>query len=138
MTRRRAELRTSEDALTGATWQAKGKNETVSRDGWETPSEWQKAMVELLRHQILLLAMKNGRAPLPVSPALWRGLQRQGFLSDAYDLGSIARRLLFLGDGRMLLAELRIRAGARPALEEESPKQMEIAGEDSLQLKEGR
>jgi hypothetical protein len=51
--------------------------------------------------------MKHGRAPLPVSPAVWKGLQRSGVLNDIYDLGSIARRLSFLGDGRLLLAELK-------------------------------
>jgi hypothetical protein len=92
-------------------------------------------MLELLRHQVLLLAMKNGRAPLPVSPSVWKGLQRQGVLNDLYELGSIGRRLLFLGDGRMLLAELKVR-GARRAPEEETAKQIEIAGEGSPQLKD--
>jgi len=93
-------------------------------------------MLELLRHQVLLLAMKNGRAPLPISPSLRKGLQRQGVLNDLYDLGSIARRLLFLGDGRMLLAELKARGGTRQAPEEETPKQMEIVGEGSPQPKD--
>lgn len=105
--------------LTEATWQAREENLAVSREGRESPSEWQRYMLELLRHQVLLLAMKNGRAPLPVSPSIWKGLQRQGVLNDLYDLGSIARRLLFLGDGRMLVAELKVRGGTRQAPEEE-------------------
>jgi hypothetical protein len=124
--------------LTEATWQAREENLAVSREGRESPSEWQSYMLELLRHQVLLLAMKNGRAPLPVSPSIWKGLQKQGVLNDLYDLGSIARRLLFLGDGRMLLAELKVRGGARQAPEKETAKQMEIAGGGSPQLKDER
>jgi hypothetical protein len=124
--------------LTEAAWQAREENLAVSRDGRESPSEWHKYMLELLRHQVLLLAMKNGRAPLPVSPSLRKGLQRQGVLIDLYDVGSIARRLLFLGDGRMLLAELKIRGVARRASDEDTAKQMKIAGEGSPQLKDER
>ena len=123
--------------MTEATWQAREENLAVSRDGRESPSEWHKYMLELLRHQVLLLAMKNGRAPLSVSPSLWKGLRRQGVLNDLYDLGSIARRLLFLGDGHILLAELRIRTGARPSAKEKTSKVMEIAGKDCSQLKDG-
>jgi hypothetical protein len=86
--------------------------------------------VGLLRHQVLLLAMKNGRAPLPISPALWKGLRRHGFLNDICDLGSLARRLLFLGDGRILLAELRVQAAAKPTAGEKTLKETEIATED--------
>jgi hypothetical protein len=124
--------------LTEATWQAREENLAVSREGRESPSEWQSYMLELLRHQVLLLAMKNGRAPLPVSPSIWKGLQKQGVLNDLYDLGSIARRLLFLGDGRMLLAELKVRGGARQAPEEETARQLGIAGGGSPQLKDER
>lgn len=83
-------------------------------------------MPGLLRHQVLLLAMKEGRAPLPVSPALWRSLQRQGFLNDLRNLGSIARRLLFLGDSRMLMMELRARGSANPPAKEKTSKEMEM------------
>ncbi len=95
-------------------------------------------MVGLLRHQVLLLAMKNGRAPLPISPALWKGLQRQGFLNDIYDLGSLARRLLFLGDGRILLAELRVQAAAKPTAEEKTLRKTEIARECCPQFEDER
>jgi len=71
-------------------------------------------MVHLLRHQIILLAMKHGRAPVSISPALRNGLARLGALNDLYDLGSIARRLSFLGDGRILLAELKTQLARRP------------------------
>jgi hypothetical protein len=87
-------------------------------------------MVFLLRQQIVLLAMKQGRAPLPVSTSLWKGLLRRGVLNDLDELGNIARRLSFLGDGRMLLAELKMRAAtARPA-RETLPKEGEITAED--------
>ena len=82
--------------------------------------------------------MKNGRAPLPISPALSKGLQRQGFLNDVYDLGSLARRLLFLGDGRILLAELRVQAAAKPTAEEKTPKEMENAKQSRPQFEEER
>ena len=89
--------------------------------------------VSLLRHQVLLLAMKAGRAPLPVPEALLKGLQKQGFLNDIYDLGSIARRLLFVGDGRILLAELRKQGAVKPPAEEKSSKQVETSSSHRLQ-----
>lgn len=70
-------------------------------------SEWRRSMIGLLRQHILLLAVKQGRAPLPLSRALCGALLRQGVLNDLHALGNIARRLLFLGDGRMLLAEIK-------------------------------
>jgi len=87
-------------------------------DGQTGPCELQKTMVLLLRHQVVLLAMKDGRAPLPVSPALWRGLLRRGVLNDLYELGNIARRLSFLGDERMLLAELKFRTATKSPVRE--------------------
>jgi hypothetical protein len=87
-------------------------------------------MVHLLRHQIVLLAMKQRRAPLPVSPALWKGRVRLGAPNGLYDLGSIARRLSFLGDERILLAELKPRAGTKPHVEEPEAKEIKIVEED--------
>lgn len=92
--------------------------------------EWRKTMVHLLRHQIVLLAMKQRRAPLPVSPALWKGLVRLGALNDLYDLGSIARRLSFLGDHRILLAELKAQAGTKSHAEGPEAKEIKIVEED--------
>jgi hypothetical protein len=80
--------------------------------------EWPNTIAPLLGDRVVLLAMKHGRAPLSVSPALSKGLRRLGVLNDLYDLGSIARRLSFLGDGQILLAELKMRATIRPAMEE--------------------
>lgn len=70
------------------------------------PSEIGKIVAPLLGHLVALLAMRSGRAPLPVSPALWKGLLRRGHVNSLEDLGYFARRYLFLGDERMLLAEL--------------------------------
>ena len=83
----------------------------------------------LLRHQVVLLAMKHGRAPLPVSPALWKGLLRRGVPGDIFELGTIARRLSFLGDGHMLLAELQIRTATAQPVREPLSKESEIAAE---------
>jgi hypothetical protein len=95
-------------------------------------------MVGLLRHQVLLLAMKAGRAPLPVSPALWRGLQRYGLLDHIYDIGSVARRLLFVGDARILLAELRRQNGPHTGAEKTDAKEIEISAEDRPKFQDAR
>ena len=58
--------------------------------------------------------MEQGRAPLPVSPALWKGLVRLGYPDQVGDLDDLARRFLFLGDERTLLAELSRRPVAAP------------------------
>ena len=92
-------------------------------------SDWQIADLHLLWYHVVLLAMKHGRAPLPVSPAIWRALWRQGVLNDLYDLGSIARRLSFLGDGRLLLAELKLGTATRSPREQIMSKEIEIIGE---------
>lgn len=60
-----------------------------------------------LTQWVALLAMKYGRAPLPVSRGLKRALMRQGIADDPAELGDLARRYLFLGDAQMLLAESR-------------------------------
>ena len=82
--------------------------------------------------------MKHGRAPLPVSSSLWRVLLRQGFLNDLDELGNIARRFSFLGDERMLLAELRMRAGTTTPAAERLRSETEIAAEDGPQMKEAQ
>ena len=61
---------------------------------------------------VALLAMKYGRAPLPVSRGLEKALMRQGVDDDPAELGDLARRYLFLGDAQMLLAESRKRPTA--------------------------
>ena len=80
--------------------------EQKRRDAGIGPSEIGKVVVPLLGHLVALLAMKTGRAPLPVSSALCKSLVRRGLVRDLEDLGDLARRYLFLGDERMLLAEL--------------------------------
>jgi len=108
------------------TGQANGK---AVLDAHPSPSEWQPAEFHLLWEQVVLLAMKHGRAPVPVSPAVWKGLQRRGVLNDIYDLGSIARRLSFLGDGRLLLDELKHRNAPKLRREQSVAKQIEITEE---------
>jgi len=119
-----------EDLVTEGLWQTRQEKRMGILDGQTGPSESQKTMRVLLRHQVVLLAMKHGRAPLPVSPALWKGLLRRGVLNDLYELGNIARRLSFLGDGRMLLAELKIRSVTTPPVRVTLSKDSEIAAED--------
>ena len=111
-------------------WQARQEKSMGILDGQPGPSEWQKTTALWLRHQVVLLAMKHGRAPLPVSPALWRGLLRRGVLNDLNELGGIARRLSFLGDGRMLLAELKVRTATKPSVRETLSKPREITAEN--------
>lgn len=60
----------------------------------------------LFRHFVASLAIKHGRAPLPVSPTLWKRLMESGAPSCVEELFEVARRYMFLGDARMLLAEL--------------------------------
>ena len=134
LTRRRAELKALEESVTEALWRTRQEKRTGIRDGQSSPSEWQKSMVLLLRQQVVLLAMKDGRAPLPVSAALWKGLLRRGVLNDPDNLGSIARRLSFLRDERMLLAELRIRTSTTPPVRETLSKEGEIAAEERPQI----
>jgi DNA-binding NtrC family response regulator len=71
------------------------------------PFELRKTMSQMLGDVIALLAMKHRRAPVPVSSALLRTLWMRGFPENLAELESFARRLLFLGDERMLLSELR-------------------------------
>jgi hypothetical protein len=45
---------------------------------------------------------------------------------------------LFLGDGRILLAELRVQAAAKPTAEEKTSNEMENAKESRPQFEEER
>ena len=90
---------------------AGGKNKpVVAQEANIVPLELRKTMAQILGDAIALLAMKHRRAPLPVSSALLRTLWMRGFPGNLAELESFARRLLFLGDERMLLAELRRRS----------------------------
>jgi hypothetical protein len=126
-----------EESVTEALWRTRQEKRTGIRDGQSSPSEWRKSIVLLLRQQVVLRAMKDGRAPLPVSATLWKGLLRRGVLNDLDDLGSIARRLSFLRDERMLLAELRIRTSTTPPVRKTLSKEGEIAAEDRPQIEDG-
>lgn len=106
------------------------------RDARKDQFEWRNTIAPLLGDWVILLAMKQGRAPLPVSTTLWKVLLRQGFLNDLDELGNIARRFSFLGDERLLLAELRIRPATTPSVRETLSKESEIAVEDSPQIED--
>lgn len=106
------------------------------RDARKGQFERRNTIAPLLGDWVVLLAMKHRRAPLPVSSALWRGLLRQGFLNDLDELGSIAHRFSFLGDERLLLAELRIRTATTPPAREISSKESKIAAEDRPQIED--
>jgi hypothetical protein len=94
--------------------------------------EWREAMAPLLGDWVVLLAMKHRRAPLPVSSALWKGLLRKGFPNDLDELAIFARRYLFLGDARLLLAELKDRPDTASAVRTVLPKYSEIGPEGHL------
>ena len=87
---------------------AEGRDKpAVAQEANIVPFELRRTMAQMLGDVIALLAMKHRRAPLPVSSALLRTLWMRGFPENLAELESFARRLLFLGDERMLLAELR-------------------------------
>ncbi len=106
------------------------------RDTCKGQFEWRNTIAPLLGDWVVLLSMKRGRAPLPVSSTLWKVLLRQGFLNDLDELGNIARRFSFLGDERLLLAELRIRTATTPSVRKTLSKESEIAAEDSPQIED--
>jgi hypothetical protein len=101
------------------------------RDGGKGQFELRNTIAPLLTDWVVLLAMKHRRAPLPVSSALWKGLLRRGFPNDLDELGVFARRYLFLGDARMLLAELKDRSTAS-AVRTALPKYSEMGPEGHL------
>ncbi|MGB7284470.1 MAG: hypothetical protein WBE13_19555 [Candidatus Acidiferrum sp.] len=108
------------------------QDKNIENGGNQTgPSEWPQTTMELLfRRQVILLAMKHGRAPMPVTPNLWNSLLRRGILKDLYELGNVARRFSFLGDGRMLLAELRYGPAKMPGDQETSSGESKTSAMD--------
>ncbi len=106
------------------------------RDARKVQFEWRNTIAPLLGDWVVLLAMKHRRAPLPVSSALWKGLLREGFPNDLDELAILARRYLFLGDARMLLAELRIRTTATARVRETLSKEDKIAAGDRPQIED--
>ena len=101
----------------------------VPREANIVPFEMRKGMAHMLGEIIALLAMKQRRAPLPVSPALLKSLWLRGFPENWGELESFARRFLFLGDERMLLAELRRGPVPTACQTETSPGRPGIAAE---------
>jgi hypothetical protein len=128
LTRRRAELKGLEDLVTETFRQAAQAKRIGIRKGQIGESEWRRLTLSLLRQHILVLAMKHGRAPLPLSPAVSRGLLCRGVLNDLDALGSIARRFSFLGDGRLLLDEYG--SAAVPSAQETLSSESQIAARE--------
>jgi DNA-binding NtrC family response regulator len=106
------------------------------RDARKGQFERRNTIAPLLGDCVVLLAMKHQRAPLPVSCALWKGLLRKGFPNNLDELAILARRYLFLGDARLLLAELRIRAATNPSVRKTLSKEGEIAVEGRPQVED--
>jgi hypothetical protein len=106
------------------------------RDARKGQFERRNTIAQLLGDWVVLLAMKHQRAPLPVSSALWKGLLRKGFPNDLDELAVFTSRSLFLGDTRMLLAELRIRTATTPPVRETLSKEKKIAAENRPQIKD--
>ena len=106
-----------------------GDKPAVPREANIMPFEMRKSMAHMLGDIIALLAMKQRRAPLPVSSAVLKSLWLRGFPGNLGELESFARRFLFLGDERMLLAELRREAIPITFQTENSPGRPGIAAE---------
>jgi hypothetical protein len=98
--------------------------------------ELRNTIAPLLGGRVVLLAMKQQCAPLPVSSALWKGLLRKGFSSDRDELAILVRRYLLLRDARLLQAELRIRTATTLPVRETLSKEDKIAAEDRPQIKD--
>jgi len=76
----------------------------------------------LLADLVALIAMMQRRAPLPISAGLKERVSRRNSPASLLELGDLARRYLFLGDERMLLAEMK-----RPRMRSTSPKWLQDA-----------
>jgi hypothetical protein len=127
LTRRRAELKGLEDLVTETFRQTTQLKRIGIREGQIGESEWRRSTMGLLRQHILLLAMKHGRAPLRLSPAVCKGLLRRGVLNDLDALGNTARRFSFLGDERILLAEIEYGSATVPSGPGTLPGESQIA-----------
>jgi hypothetical protein len=84
------------------------QNQVLIRNFETALREPRKTGAALLTDYVVLLAMKQRCAPLPVSRNLRKRLLHGGVPNSLDELGNLARRYLFLGDARMLLAELRM------------------------------
>jgi len=102
------------------------------REGQIGESEWRRSTVGLLGQHILLLAMNHGRAPLLISASVCKGLLRRGALNDLDALGNIARRFSFLGDGRMLPAEIEYGSATVSCAQGTSASESQIAAKELL------
>jgi hypothetical protein len=61
-------------------------------------------------------AMQYGRAPLPISRSLLKICTRLDCAESVEDLENLVRRYLFLGDERLVLSELQMKAEASRTL----------------------
>jgi hypothetical protein len=98
--------------------------------------EWRHTIVPFLGDWVVLLAMKYRRAPLAVLSLFWKGMLRKGFPNGLDELAIIARRYLFLGDARLLPAELGIGTFALMPVRETLSKGVKVAAEDRPQIKD--
>lgn len=73
----------------------------------QEPGEFARTIVPMFGQVVALLAMKYGRAPMPVAPSLLRRMIQAGRPTDVDEMTNFARRFLFLRDERMFLAELK-------------------------------
>src|SRR5260370_32812356 len=133
---RRTRCNQSTKSLSGGLWRARQGKRMMFRDAGKGQLEWRNTIAPLLGDWVVLLAMEHQRAPLPVSSALWKGLLRKGFPNDLDELAIFARRYLFLGDARLLLAELRIRTATTTRVRETLSKDDKIAAEYRPQIKD--
>lgn len=78
--------------------------------------EFSRTVLPLFGKVVALLAMKSGRAPLPVSANFLRAMVRSGFPNDVDEMTNFARRYLFLRDEWMLLAELKLHGATAPRI----------------------
>jgi hypothetical protein len=129
MARRRPNFKRAEAVLSYAVCRAGKEERTVTRDAKIGPFERRNMMAQMLGDIVALLAMQQRRAPLPVSSALRNAILRGGLPNGLIELGDFARRYLFLGDERMLLAELQRRPRCAEVISEELPGHSGIATE---------
>src|SRR5712692_142641 len=122
---RRIRCRQSTKSLFGALWRARQGKRMMFRDARKGQFEWRNTIAPLLGDWVVLLAMKRRRA-----------LLRKGFPNSLDELAIFARRYLFLGDARLLLAELRIRTTTTPPVRETLSKEEKVAAEDRPQIKD--
>jgi hypothetical protein len=92
--------------------------------------EWRNTIAPLLGDWVVLLAMKDRLAALPVWSALWKGLLRKGFPNALDELAIYCVSLSVPGDARQ-----RIRTTTAMPVRETLSKEEKVAAEDRPQIK---